>query len=102
MMSLLTERGHEFFVNDGYKYTLGHIWKSDASKATWRCEFKNGKTRCPAQITVQNNTVISRRHEHTHESNPAGIQVTQIRNTIKRRAVETVEVRSFIKQFKLF
>jgi hypothetical protein len=46
---------------------------------------------------VKDGVIVKTLHVHNHESNPAGVEVTQIRNKIKKRAVETQEVIIFLK-----
>lgn len=90
-MDLQTERSRNFFVDNGYKFVFDKASKPDDTITFWRCERKN-KDRCPARIHVQNDQVTKRINEHNHESDPAGIEVTRIRNAIKQRAVNTQEV----------
>lgn len=100
-MALQTKRNREYFVHDGFKYVFDKGSKKDETVSFWRCEFKDtkdedgNKTSCPVRIHVRDGEVINQLHVHTHESNPASIEVTRIRNDIKRRAVETQEVRYF-------
>lgn len=89
--SLFTERNQEFFVEDGHKYVFHKMSKVDVTLGFWMCHAKNGNNKCPACIHVKNGEVTKRIHQHNHASSPTSIAVTRIRNTIKRRAIETQE-----------
>jgi len=92
-MALHTERNRDFFVDNGYKFVFDKLSKKDDAISFWRCEHKN-KDPCPARIHVKDGIVIKQMHQHNHASNPAAIEVTRIRTEIKRRAIDTQEVRN--------
>jgi hypothetical protein len=51
---------------------------------------------CPVRIYVIDGVIVKTLNVYNHKSDPAGIKVSQIRNNIKKRAVETWEVIIFL------
>jgi hypothetical protein len=89
---LKTERDRDFFVQDGFKYVYDRD-STDGVTSFWRCQRKNKKINpCLVRIYVKDGVIVKTLHVHNHESDPADIEVTQIQNKIKKRAVETQEV----------
>lgn len=90
---IISKRNREFFVDNGFKYTYDRH-NADGTIIFGRCEFKND---CKVRIRVRDCTIIKQLHEHSRESNSAGLEVTRIVNNIKRRAIEIQEVSYFLK-----
>lgn len=84
-----TIRGKEKLCCDGYMFTFDKCSR-DGAKKFWRCERKN--LGCLARIhTDAGNVFLNTLGRHSHDTDPASIQVRKINSDIKRRAAETTE-----------
>ena len=94
MATPLTKRDKNFFQHEGHLFWFTKPSQADASLKFWKCSHYKSSG-CPARIHTRDGVVVKTLNDHTHASDPISIEVTKVRNSIKRRANETkVEVRN--------
>ena len=78
-----TERGGQCLMEMGFSYTSHQI---RGNIVQWQCVQRSV---CSARIHTQNQIVIKRIHENTHESNSSIFHCSKVKTVIKRRAFDT-------------
>lgn len=87
-MDVLSKRGKEKFVHEGYMYVFEKGSKKDHSLKFWVCERKNT---CKARLYIKSGRVVKQLNFHNHDSCPVSIEVAEAITKIKKRAEETTE-----------
>jgi hypothetical protein len=87
---ILTKRERVFHCHDGNKFWFEKS-SADGSTKFWVCS-RRYTDECPARIHTKADRVIKEIHAHTHEAAPENLAVCSIRNEVKKRALETIEV----------
>jgi len=89
---MLPWQGKKKLIDGGYQYVFDKL-STDGERKFWRCDQKmNG---CPVRVhTDSNGDIIKRLHDHNHGSSVARVEVNRLRTAVKRRAEDTVEVRT--------
>ena len=85
---VLTKRGNEKFVHNGYLYVFDKISKANNELKFWRCERKN---RCKARLHTIAGEVVEEMHSHTHEPSAAQIEAATVKTKLRTRAKDTLE-----------
>ncbi|KAB0797484.1 hypothetical protein PPYR_08477, partial [Photinus pyralis] len=83
---IVSIRGKEKFVCDGFIYIFDSISKSDENVKFWRCEERG---RCKARIHTRDETVVKTLNIHSHDSSATKVEVgktiTRIKNVLLRQ-----------------
>ena len=98
-MEICTKRGKKFLVHEGHKFWFQKS-SADGLREFWCCD-KRDSTKCAVRVHSRDGQVVKTLHEHNHDSEPAEIEVTSIKNTIKNRAVNTIELPNQIMNLEL-
>ena len=69
-------------------------FSADSTKRFWRCVTRSCRCRLHTDV---NDVIVNRLGHHTHGSDAAGVEVTEIKANTKRRAVDTMELLSQIR-----
>ncbi len=90
--TLSTKNGKIKVAHNGFMYTYDGKSK-DGAKKFWRCD-KRHLYLCKARLhtDLTGGTVLLNMHEHNHGSDIVRVHVEKVKNTVKRRAIETLEV----------
>jgi len=94
MSNLLSNRGREIFVQDGFMYIFDKF-NFNHTKRFWRCRNKDI---CNSRIhTGIDDYIIQKKiNDHTHDSEAAKIEVDAAITKIKTRALQTMEPTSVV------
>ncbi|CAM1311607.1 Uncharacterised protein r2_g2211 [Pycnogonum litorale] len=92
MENIETTRGEKKLEDGGFLFTV-HSFSADQSKKFWRCVIRSCKCRPHTSLLY---VVVKRVGQHTHGSDAAGVEVAKVRTSMKRRALETMELPSQI------
>jgi len=93
MATVTSTRGKNKFIHNGYIY----VKQKNLAKGvvSYECELrkrgKNNSGQCKAKLKVLNGAVIDSVNEHTHAPVIGRGEALQVRASLKRRAVETME-----------
>lgn len=85
-------RRHSYgkLCENGYMYQFCKS-ANDSITRFWRCD--KGNDGCRARVhTNANNEIIKRIGTHTHDANPIRIAAYEFKRSLKRRAVDTIQV----------
>jgi len=69
-------------------------FSADSTKRFWRCVTRSCRCRLHTDV---NDVIVNRLGHHTHGSDAAGVEVAEIKANTKRRAVDTMELLSQIR-----
>jgi hypothetical protein len=95
-----SQRGKSQAAFDGYLYTFDNFSKRDHTLKFWVCaKYSRGKDdSCPARLHTRGEQAVKvEQDRHNHDEDPALLEAKEIRNIIKQRAIETVELPGVIK-----
>jgi len=70
-----------------------HAFSADSTKKFWRCVIRSCGCRLHADV---NDVIVNRLGHHAHGSDAAGVEVAKIKASMKRRALDTMELPSQI------
>ena len=89
---LFTERGHEKRVFEGFTFTFEKN-SHDGRRSFWSCDHRVSD-HCKARVhySIRTGALVKRINGHSHEADPSSINVMKIKQVIKTRAGETMEV----------
>ncbi|XP_068227468.1 uncharacterized protein [Palaemon carinicauda] len=85
---ILTKRGRNKVIHEGYLFIFDATSKSDSELKFWRCEQKD---RCKVRLHMKDGKVIRKLNQHTHEPSAAKVEVEKFKTCIKRKCAETLE-----------
>lgn len=99
-LPITSKRGKEVFSHEGFLYWFDS-YVSKGGKKSWRCAvtLENGK-RCKGRVysNALTGEFLELRHAHAgHQADAAEIEIAAAKTTIKRRAVDTLEIPSQIR-----
>lgn len=88
-----SKRGKDQAIFEGYLYTYD---KNSKQNADLKANYSKGdENSCPARLHTQGNLVVMvQRDRHNHDEDPALIEAKIVRNVMKERAKNTVELPS--------
>jgi len=92
MESTETSRGKKKLTDDGFMFTF-HAFSADSTNKFWRCVIRS--CRCRIHTNV-NDVIVNRLGHHSHRSDAAGVKVAKSKANMKRRAMDTMDLRSQI------
>ena len=88
-----SERGNNKIIHEGYIY----VKQKNLARGviSYECELrkrgKHNSGECKAKIKVMNGEVVGRTNQHTHAAVAGRPETLHVRDTMKRRALETME-----------
>jgi len=87
-----TSLGKKKLIDAGFMFTFH--FSADSTKRFWRCVTRSCRCRLHTDV---NDVIVNRLGHHTHGSDAAGVEVAEIKANTKRRAVDTMELLSQIR-----
>lgn len=95
MQLIESNRQRHKLIHEGNSFTFDRH-SSDNTRMFWRCA-KRASDGCKARVhTNRNNEVVKIINPHTHGSDVTQIEISKLKNSIKLRAINTVEIPSQI------
>ena len=89
MEYIKSNKGGVKLLYEGFVYVKSKTLKSD--DVSFECEMRRNNKQCKARLRVNGDSVVGRYNYHTHAPDIGRAEALKIRQSIKRRAVDTEE-----------
>ena len=89
MEYIKSNKGGVKLLYEGFVYVKSKTLKSD--DVSFECEMRRNHKQCKARLRVNGDSVVGRYNDHTHAPDIGRAEALKIRQSIKRRAVDTEE-----------
>lgn len=89
MEYIKSNKGGVKLLYEGFVYVKSKTLKS--GDVSFECEMRRNHKQCKARLRVNGDSVVGRYNDHTHAPDIGRAEALKIRQSIKRRAVDTEE-----------